>query len=1309
MSTSTSSPSVRQVSGGTSAVDLASAGSLTASPGSTSAPLNLSGEADIPQNNDYQGLQRDSPCAPTPNATIDADLEALLQAASVVQPPPTLGAEGIPTELESTPFPPSTGLEDVSAATRPPPSPSTEFLGRLSPIARSLSLAPHIPLSFANVATLASTSTSAACPPYRNSPLHIGTPSLTALHSPIPSTSHSEGPGDSSVAFAQNLATSLQRRATDGASMPKDNTRIQAFAKLEFPSFDIYIQKLSVTIGRRPAPPSPQPSPAPSNALAEPGSQLADYIMGLSHPATEQEEPHTLPEFEYKPSVKGKEKALEVPPASLFSPLSPTPPTPSAIANPTIPSVSLPCSSGLLEHVPFASTSAAGLTGIPITSIDSSTNTDVDLGPIRAVSRQHAKLYFDYDAGAWAIEVLGRNGVVVEGKWRAKGQRVLLTKKTKLQIAERIFYFVLPNVEGETKQSPGKKSKSLEKRKMRTRSRGGVGIDDPSTSSAASDSESGRVNGLSTSGRAVSAIPGLQPRSLLPSLPPPATGAPGSPASARSPSFIRSPDLSLIPLGHPDKMPVTRGSMKPKPPPPVPKVHRTPAPPPEEPDEYALELGRQRAAIIAQILSGRLSAASGQSALVAAAAQVALEQRKSGGRGKSKAPPPAGKGPGKGKGLPPRPRRPSTASWDDYEGQLAQSDDSRSSSSDDSDDSDMDVDDPTGGGKFLRKTPAKTPLKTPAKTPVDAGPSSSLPSSAPPAPSVPQKQPAKQLKKHRGPLESTLAAPSSSTSTTQQTASPLSGALPALPGLSSSLPALPPSAAAVSPALSSSSSLRTPLLPAATLPSLPLLPPGSSGPSPAASASSLPPLSSAGQMTAAVPRAASLPRLPTPAVSSNAGSPPIQSPLPVGSSLPLHAKKPKTAQKPKAPSASPEKSAIGASGAAATAAKPRPAPYTPATLALGAVPPDAAPSDDRIAKPPYTYASLIAQAIQASEGKKLTHSAICDWISEKWPFFVDGQSGWQTSIRHHLTPARGFLKVARPADDAGTSSFWQLDPAQLPNFDGHYFQVKKFEGVTTASSKSPHAGSASPAPSTSSPGLSANKAVIPSSASSASTSARPSPSPAASSAAATVASNPALAKPLPIIVAPIPESYIRPAPPTGKSQPTDELTASLLKDPPIVLHEGQLILNPTIFAHLTKEEIQTMESNPASQALQKLQAFVVQHFKEKMRKAAAEKAKAAKGKKKKKATTDASSAGKAGNATASTSTAPPPTTAATAPSPATSALPKPPPPSVNTVSPIVAPSAGIANSASTKRARQADIDLASAPAAKVAKTAAKKK
>ncbi|KAG0150752.1 hypothetical protein CROQUDRAFT_37937 [Cronartium quercuum f. sp. fusiforme G11] len=51
---------------------------------------------------------------------------------------------------------------------------------------------------------------------------------------------------------------------------------------------------------------------------------------------------------------------------------------------------------------------------------------DVDLGPIRAVSRRHARIYFDWARGRWTLSVAGRNGCVVDGRWRARGEVLAL-------------------------------------------------------------------------------------------------------------------------------------------------------------------------------------------------------------------------------------------------------------------------------------------------------------------------------------------------------------------------------------------------------------------------------------------------------------------------------------------------------------------------------------------------------------------------------------------------------------------------------------------------------------------------------------------------------------------------------------------------------------------------------------------------------------------------------------------------------------------------------------------------------------------
>jgi hypothetical protein len=46
-------------------------------------------------------------------------------------------------------------------------------------------------------------------------------------------------------------------------------------------------------------------------------------------------------------------------------------------------------------------------------------------------------------------------------------------------------------------------------------------------------------------------------------------------------------------------------------------------------------------------------------------------------------------------------------------------------------------------------------------------------------------------------------------------------------------------------------------------------------------------------------------------------------------------------------------------------------------------------------KPPYSYATLIAQAIFSSEEEKLTLNSIYNWIMDKYAFYRHSQSGWQ--------------------------------------------------------------------------------------------------------------------------------------------------------------------------------------------------------------------------------------------------------------------------------------------------------------------------
>ncbi|KAL1998226.1 hypothetical protein VTN02DRAFT_6620 [Thermoascus thermophilus] len=79
-------------------------------------------------------------------------------------------------------------------------------------------------------------------------------------------------------------------------------------------------------------------------------------------------------------------------------------------------------------------------------------------------------------------------------------------------------------------------------------------------------------------------------------------------------------------------------------------------------------------------------------------------------------------------------------------------------------------------------------------------------------------------------------------------------------------------------------------------------------------------------------------------------------------------------------------------------------------------------------KPPYSYATMIAQAIFSSEEEKLTLNSIYQWIMEKYAFYRHSQSGWQNSIRHNLSLNKAFQKVPRRTDEPGKGMKWQIAP-----------------------------------------------------------------------------------------------------------------------------------------------------------------------------------------------------------------------------------------------------------------------------------------
>uniref|UniRef100_A0A8C5QYZ1 Fork-head domain-containing protein n=1 Tax=Leptobrachium leishanense TaxID=445787 RepID=A0A8C5QYZ1_9ANUR len=105
-------------------------------------------------------------------------------------------------------------------------------------------------------------------------------------------------------------------------------------------------------------------------------------------------------------------------------------------------------------------------------------------------------------------------------------------------------------------------------------------------------------------------------------------------------------------------------------------------------------------------------------------------------------------------------------------------------------------------------------------------------------------------------------------------------------------------------------------------------------------------------------------------------------------------------------------------------------------------------------KPPYSYATLICMAMEASQQRKLTLSAIYNWITQNFCYYRYADPSWQNSIRHNLSLNKCFMKVPRGKDEPGKGGFWQLDPHYAHMFVNGVLKRRRMPSIPQEASRS---------------------------------------------------------------------------------------------------------------------------------------------------------------------------------------------------------------------------------------------------------------
>lgn len=108
---------------------------------------------------------------------------------------------------------------------------------------------------------------------------------------------------------------------------------------------------------------------------------------------------------------------------------------------------------------------------------------------------------------------------------------------------------------------------------------------------------------------------------------------------------------------------------------------------------------------------------------------------------------------------------------------------------------------------------------------------------------------------------------------------------------------------------------------------------------------------------------------------------------------------------------------------------------------------DLSKEDAKDIKPPYSYATMITQAILSNPDGVMSLSEIYNWISSHYAYYKYSKAGWQNSIRHNLSLNKAFEKVPRRPNEPGKGMKWQISESYKEDF------MKKIQNGTLLKSR----------------------------------------------------------------------------------------------------------------------------------------------------------------------------------------------------------------------------------------------------------------